>query len=221
MRVAALPLLLAAIMLPQSRSQEPNNDESGVETRLAELEKEVASISRELKELRRDEQDRKNLTGLPQLNGRWRYVTATEGEIVTKYTGAKTELVIDGAKWTTLVNDHYLGSDTHSVEYNFDTNPDSLVRFAPEWAPSSIAKAIFKIDGDQLIYTTTAFEVPSKHPLHSYSGSPNTVPQSPKTPAQFNPKGTRNTKYVLRRVSCLTTLPDRKSLQFGDDYPGF
>lgn len=221
MRVATLILLVAAFMLPQSLAQELENDEADVESRLAKLEEEVARISRELNELRRDRQDRQNLTESSQLNGRWQYVTATEDETVTQYDGAKTELVIDGPKWTTLVNGHYMRSNTHTVKYNFDTDPVSLVRSAPEWAPNSIAKAILKTDGDQLIYTTTAFEDPSKHPLNSYSGSPNAAPQYPKTPAKLDPKGTRNIRYVLQRVSRSTTLPDSESLKFGGDYPGF
>lgn len=221
MRVATLILLLIAFLSPSSNSQEPQSNESDMQTRLAELEREVARISRELKELRTNRQDGESRMGDPQLNGRWQYVTATEGETVTQYDEVKTELVIDGTKWTTLVDGSYMASDTHTVDYDFSTKPISFVRFARQWAPNSIAKAIIKLDGDRLIYTTTAFEDPSKHPLNGYAGAADAVPQYPQTPTGFDPKGTRNIRYILRRVSRTTKLPERKSQQFGGSHPGF
>jgi hypothetical protein len=96
MRVATLTLLFIAFMSPQSHSRERLRGESDVSVRLAELEEEVARISRELSELRREPQGCQNQPGISQLNGRWRNVTATKGETVTRYAGVKNELVIDG-----------------------------------------------------------------------------------------------------------------------------
>ncbi|MGB5734182.1 MAG: hypothetical protein WBM40_07065 [Thiohalocapsa sp.] len=221
MRSLTLFLLLLAFATPLSHSQEPPSDESSLKARIVELEDEITRLKHELQTLKREQTNTNSAHPVAaQLNGRWLYVSVTEGETSTQYDDKTTmELVIHGDKWTTLIDNAYMASDTHIVEYNFDAKPISLVRSAPDWAPGSIARAVLEIDGDQLIYTTTAFENPNEHPLSAYTGSSETTPKYPLTPSQLDPTGTRNTRYTLRRVGRTTTLP--KLQQFGGGAPGF
>ncbi|WP_442511337.1 hypothetical protein SH528x_003011 [Novipirellula sp. SH528] len=204
MRFAA-PLTCAVVLLNSSLvADEPNAPEGDLHTRVAALEAEVNGLSRQLSALRSQRQDghcKRNEIG--QLNGRWRYMLSTERDSTTQYDDGVTELVIAGNRWTVLVNGNPRLAQL--VEYDLDTTPASLVRRAPDWASNSVARAIFKVDQHHLIYTTTPLENPST--LDSNLALPNGEPLIPEVPDSFDPKGTANTEYILRRVGSSTKIP--------------
>ncbi len=222
MRHFAISMLLGLIAspCPNADADEPNESVAVLRSRVTALGLSVSQLKAELAALKQERMASTSTHSIEKrLNGRWVYVSSEEDGRVTSYEGDKVELLIDNGRWITLTDGRPDLAGPQVVEYNFRTNPVSVTRACPKWAPDSIARCILRIDGDHLVYTTTPLEDPKLG--NGFTGSPAADPLYPMTPKMFDPKGTGNCRYVLRRVSRSTKLPATEAANPSGGSAGF
>jgi uncharacterized protein (TIGR03067 family) len=191
--------LVGLMLMPIANGEESPKRPSDLEARIAALEAEIGRLQREVQQLKGAQTaDRLTDAITVRLNGRWRYILAVDDEGETSYEESGQELVIDGSRWTVLAGG--VPALEQTVQYDFSQSPATFLRKAPRWAPGHIARGILEFRGDRLVYTTTALEDPSP----SYEQS---EPAGPAVPKSFEPKGTENTTYTLKRISDSVKVP--------------
>lgn len=160
-----------------------------------------------------------------QLNGTWQYVAAIEADRITTYDESSAmQLVILDDTWAFFKNAVLVHGTVENVEYDQQTTPKSLVRRKGK-APHAVGHALFRVDDEHLMYTTTPLDatrfgstsgaigdyvpdpqsgrIDANEPLgHTDLGVSRLYEHPPKS---FSPEGTSNTQYILRRVNKSTS----------------
>ncbi len=159
------------------------------------------------------------------LNGTWQYIAAIEADRITTYDDASAmQLVILDNTWAILHKGALLPGTFENVEYNQQTNPQSLVRRTGP-PPHAVGGAIWKVDGKSLMYTATPLDATgfgsTSGAIGDYEPGPpsgaaklgdklgdtgfGTDHRAARPPKSFSPEGTSNTQYILRRISGSTS----------------
>lgn len=160
-----------------------------------------------------------------QLNGTWQYVAAIEADRITTYDESSAmQLVILDDTWAIFKNGELVHGTVENVEYDQQTTPKSFVRRKGK-APHAVGHAIFRVDDEHLMYTTTPLDAtrfgPTSGAIGDYvpdpqGGSNDTSDPFSHTdlgvsrlyqhpPKSFSPEGTSNIQYILRRVNNSTS----------------